>query len=100
MGGHKSRKQRTGASETEVYPFAFPAALVFARLAAQARSNAFLQAAVIFRFCLGFSLACAFFPALAFAHLASRALANAFSFASLTAFFLGASAGFAAVDIP
>ena len=39
----------------ENYLYAFPAALPFARLAAQARSSALLQAAVIFRFFFGFS---------------------------------------------
>jgi hypothetical protein len=41
-------------SKTDNYASLFAAALPFALLAAQARSSAFFQAAVIFLFCLGF----------------------------------------------
>jgi len=83
-----------------LYTFAVPAALPFARLAAQARSSAFLQAALIFRFFLGFSagLAEGAVP-LILAHLASWAARILALPAALTfRLFLGASVVWAGVD--
>jgi hypothetical protein len=49
MQGH-----RASTKTTKNYDWLFATALVFARLASQARSKAAFQAAVIFLFCLGF----------------------------------------------